>query len=271
MEIIIGLLVIAVAFFIYVNINKPNSASNKKSSKQSKEEKILNENYEWMNERWNQAKKEKASGEPSSFPAWFFDDVTDSQLEVIERIGLTLSGGKPTKGEASDIIGLFEPIEERNEEILKFFKVPFNNMNQSKGRHEVDKLFRNTENLEKWNNRPASAMQKECYKFFGLKISKGLKHNDAQKYISDYLDELSEKDELKIDEWEAYQDIYEEINDPDFREDYEIKKISLSLYRNIINKLKDEGKSTLDLADDLDAVVDKLIEEKPEIQKTSKY
>ena len=140
-------------------------------------------------------------------------------------------------------------------------------MNQSKARYEVSNLLNDPENQERWRNRPASAMQKEFYKFFGLKVPQGLTYETASNDISEYRKNLGEEDEAKMDEWDAYEDIYDEINDPDFREDYDLKKISISLYRLAIDQLKKEGKTLTELSDDPDMVVDKLLEIKPEIQK----
>jgi len=94
-----------------------------------------------------------------------------------------------------------------------------------------------------------------------------LTYEQASLFIDDYSAKLSEEDETKLDEWEAYENIYDEINDPDFREDYELKKISLSLYRTAIDQLKKEGKSLTELNDNIDMVVDKIIELKQDIQK----
>jgi hypothetical protein len=47
-----------------------------------------------------------------------------------------------------------------------------------------------------------------------------------------------------------------------------LKTISVSLYRSAIEEFKKDGKSLIELNDDLDSVVDKIIELKPEIQKT---
>jgi len=266
MEIIVGLLVVAfVIYFLFSGGSKKPSAA--KSSSIPKEERILNDNSGWMDERWVLARKKRDEGEVKSVPQWFFDDVTERQLQKIEEIGLKIRGGNPTKGEASDIIGLFEPVEEENIEILKFFKVSLKGMNQSKARYEVSKLLNDPDNLESWRNRSASAMQKEFYRFFGFKVPQGVTHETASKDINEYRKNLGEEDEAKMDEWDAYEDIYDEINDPDFREDYDLKKISISLYRSAVDQLKKEGRTLTELSDDPDAVVDKLLEIKPEIQK----
>lgn len=199
MELVVGLLVLAVILYLLFGGagKKPNTA---KPPYISEKEKILNENSGWMDERWALARKERDVGELRSVPRWFFDDVTEQQLQKIGEIGLKIGGGRPTKGEASDIIGLFEPVEVENIEILKFFKIPLKGMNQSRARHEVSKLFHNPGKLESWRNRPASPMQKEFYKFFALKTPQDLTHEVAARCINEYRKKLGQEDEAKMDE-----------------------------------------------------------------------
>jgi hypothetical protein len=131
MEIIIGVIILLAALYFLLS-RVGNRSAVKESMAVSKEEKILNENMAWLEERWEIAKKERDTGKLVTVPHWFFEDVTDRQLQKIEEMGLKIKGGRPSKGEASDIIGLFEPVEEENEEILRFFKAPMKGMNQSR-------------------------------------------------------------------------------------------------------------------------------------------
>lgn len=269
MAIIIGILVVITLFiyFLFSNTDNNSISSAARSKSPSKEEQILNDNLPWLRNRWSLAKSERAAGELSSVPHWFFDEITERQIRKIEEIGLTIKGNLPTKGEASDLIGLFESAEDEAIEILRFFKISLKGMNQSRARHEVDALLKSPENLEKWKNRPASAMQKEFYRFFALKAPQGLTHEVASTAITDFKEKLSDEDKERLDEWDTFEDIYDEINDPDYREDYDLKSISISLYRSAMDKLKSEGKTIKDISDDRDIVVDTIIKIKPEIQK----
>jgi hypothetical protein len=107
---------------------------------------------------------------------------------------------------------------------------------------------------------PATPMQKEFYKYFGLKLPKNLSYEDAEKFLYEQSSEMR-------DEWKAYEDIFEEINDPETRKDlYGIKKVSFSFYRSIIEELKKDGRALSELADDVDLVIDKAIELNPDIE-----
>jgi len=122
----------------------------------SKPIKVVSENIEWLEEEWNKAWDEKESGELKTVPEWWFDDAYEHQLKKIDRMGLVFNGDLPTQGQASDIIGLFEPPDYGDREILKFFKVPLREMTQTRAKYLVEQLLSDPDNASAWDNRPAS-------------------------------------------------------------------------------------------------------------------
>lgn len=257
---VVALLVVLLLYLASQRTSKPRNAGGRSSV--SREQRILDENLPWLRERW-QAAQEIDEGDTSIFPKWYFDDATEAQLRRIEETGLTISGGTPTKGQASDIIGLFEPVEEEHAEMLKFFGISVGGMNQSKARHQVALLQRDPANVERWETRPASQIEREFYRFVGLKAPKGLTHKQAEK---DSYDSPEGVPEEKIEEWQVYSDVWDSLCDADTRADYGIKKPSLALFRDAWTQLRAEGVSTGDL-EDLDALVDRLLELKPELNR----
>lgn len=232
----------------------------------TEEEKIVEQNREWLAERWAKANEEKAKGNLITVPNWFFDDVTEPQLRRLGETGIEITKGRPTKGQASDLIGLFEPVEPECEDVLRFFKVSLRGMNQSHARHEVGSLLADPERRNAWVNRPATAIQLEFYRFVGERPPKGITHMEAASFQSKYISALPDDDNL-LDEWESYESIWDELNDRDMREYYEIKSVSLSLLRDAVGELRKEGKTLSELASSVDVVVDKIVELKPEIRK----
>ena len=178
-----------------------------------------------------------------------------------------MSGVGLTKGKASDLIGLLEPIEEGHEAIFKFFKVPLGSMNQSRGQYEAGKLLADAKNAEAWNLRPAEPLQKEFLRFFDLKIPKELTCVEAKRLISEHRAKLEDEDSAKLDDWDLFESIVTDLAEKETRDDYDIKKPSLSVLRAAIDALRKEGNSMDDLAGDLDMVAQKLIELKPELEK----
>ena len=222
---------------------------------------ILQASEEWLEQRWERAKAEKAAGELRTVPHWFFDDPTDAQMRRLADMGLRLENDPVTKGQASDLIGLFEPPEEDNERILSFFKVPVRAMSETKAREEVAKLLADPEKRSAWESRPATPMQKEFYRFFGLKVPRGLSHEHAIAFIVWHRSTLPESQKAQLEEWDLFEAVYEDyVGDRDIREDYGIKKPSVSLYREAWQALKADGKSISEIDDDPEIVVAKIAE-----------
>ena len=220
---------------------------------------------DYLNAQWTAAKKERDSGAVSTFPKWFFDPVTERQLERLKSDGTAVSGGSLTKGAAPDLISLREPLDDDATEILRFFKVPLKGMNQAIGRYEVKRLLSNAENAAAWKARPAEPMQKEYLKFFGLAVPRGLTTVEAYQLMAVHRKETPEQDEKKTAEWESFESIVNDLEDRETREDYDIKKPSLSAIKDALAALRAKGED----ADDLQLVVDQLIQMKPELARDS--
>lgn len=246
--------------------NAPPQRQSPATSSDSDRQLVSNKSQiDYLKAQWTAAEKQRNSGQASTFPEWFFDPVTERQLKRLKSDGTEISGEAVTKGAASDLIGLREPIEEEDSDILKFFKLSTKGMNQTIGRYEAKRLLSNLENEAAWKARPAEPMQKEYLKFFGLPAPKGLTASEAQKLIAGHTEEAEGWDEKKAAEWEAFESIVNNLADPETREDYNIKKPSLTAIREAMAVLRATGQD----ADDIQAVVDQLIEMKPELERGS--
>jgi hypothetical protein len=114
------------------------------------------------------------------------------------------------------------------------------------------------------NNQPADSSQKDYFKFFAIPIPKGLTAGQAEQTIAEHR-KTSKPEELE--EWDGYTSILEEFDDKDFRDGYDLKKVSQSVLIEAINKLKAEGKTYKYLSDHIEEVVEKIIELKPDLEK----
>ncbi len=218
---------------------------------------------DYVKARWREAEHERDTGALSTFPDWFFDPVTPRQLERLKKDGTAVSGGQLSKGAASDLIGLKEPLEEDDVEVLKFFKVPLRGMSQTLGRYEVKRLLSTAENLAAWESRPAEPMQREYLKFYGLAVPKALTRVDAAKAIAAHQQQSRGKDSVKDEEWSTFESVASDLMDRETREDYDIKKPTLSSIRDAIAAVRARGEDP----EDLQLVVDQLLETKPELSR----
>lgn len=115
--------------------------------------------------------------------------------------------------------------------------------------------------------KPASASQKECLKFFGLPTPKNLTSGQAEAVIIEHRKKLEGENNSLLDEWDAYEKISDEFDDADFRDNYELKKVSLTLLKQALDDLKRNGATMSDLANDIDKVVEKVIALRPDTKK----
>lgn len=137
----------------------------------------------WLQERWDLAQR---LGVGDVFPAWYFDQMTESQARRLEEDGRRYSG-QLTKGQASDLIGLGEQPDEEDREVLRFFKRPLRGMNETRARHEIALLFQEEANRKAWADRPATTRQREFFRFFGMKPAAGLLKREADQQIAERL------------------------------------------------------------------------------------
>ncbi len=125
-----------------------------------------------------------------------------------------------------------------------------------------------TENLSKWENRPATQEQKEFYRFFGIKVSTGLSIKDAEKTIKETRAKARAEGAIKLDEWDAYASIITDLSDKEMlKDDFEIKKPSLALIRDAVDALVKEGCPLTNL--DVYDVVEKIQELKPDMTRAA--
>ena len=120
----------------------------------------------WLEDRWKLAQEQKISGINGIFPEWYFDEVTERQIKKLNELSISFSKNI-TKGQASDLIGMQEPVDNESIKVLKFFKIKTAGINKVQARHKVALIFENKENAKKWKERPPAQYQKEFFKFFG--------------------------------------------------------------------------------------------------------
>ena len=94
-----------------------------------------------------------------TFPRWYFESTTEDQVAQIKKMGLTTDGLKLTNGQASDIIGLFEPADEKDLELLQRHKVPLGGMNKTRAREKATKILLNHTYLKLSNLNPEKEVE----------------------------------------------------------------------------------------------------------------
>ncbi len=271
MEYIITVIILIIWFFIsrMPKTNKiklknlsPDSNKNKYHAPDYKKEN--NDEMNFLRERWHLADIHYHKGDNSIFKEWYYENATDNQKQRLDKLDIHF-GKEITKGQAYDLFGIYEDPNDKDIEVLKFFKKSIKGINKTRAMHEASLIFNNEKNIEEWKNRPITQIQKEFFKFFGIKINRNMTSIQAKKEIDEYMKD--EHNNNNIDEWIAFEEIIKELSDKEILLEFEIKKPNISLIKSAIERLKEEGKSYQEIGEDIDLIVDEIIKIKPDIRK----
>jgi hypothetical protein len=258
MEVVIILIAGALFFAWKTGVFKDTAGHTSKNTNTSKNQKQP-PIPEWLQERWRIA----ASNKYSNLPEWYTKPATERQVQKLEELGYTANPTNLMRGTASDIIGLYEEADDESIKILKFFKVSTAKINETAARDAIDKIFSKESNIVLWEQRPLDAIHKEYCKLFSLKIPAGISYSKAISTVTAHKMNLP-KNDPKLEKWNKLAEIYEELEDKEVREEFDIKKAPLSLIKQSIDALLAEGSALDEL--DISDIVEQMIELKPDIE-----
>lgn len=216
----------------------------------------------WLREHWQLIDQlgDKAV-ESGYIPQWYIEPATPRQLQRLRDDGVAVDK-KIQKGQASDLIGLFEEPDDDDMTVLRFFKQAAGVRSSTHARVLVSKLFLKQENRDRWAARPATVLQKEFYRFAGEKPPKGVTFNQAADYIRA---KVSEMDQDTADQWGAFESAYEDFHDPENRRYSDVKKPSMTDFKKAFSAVVDAGGDP-HLVDASD-IEEKLLEINPALEK----
>lgn len=118
----------------------------------------------------------------------------------------------------------------------------------------------------KFDGKPAIPLQKEFYRTFDFKVPKGLTYLAAKQFIKEKSAEIGKEDDGALQAWKHYGGIVKALSNPEIQETYDIRAVSISRLRSAIIALVDEGHSLEDMDCDLEIVVEKLIDLRPNLE-----
>lgn len=229
----------------------------------------VNANLEWLQPRWARAQQERDSKAIETVPRWFFHKSTKAQRSRLERHGVTWPEGELTKGKASDLIGLFVKPAPEECKVLKFFNESVDGQSETEVRERTAQLLLDPESLARWEGRSPAPLQKAFFALMDVERPRGLTWKTADEAIESHLKGWAAGDDPRHRGWAAFEELYEELDDPETRKDLEIKKVPMKLLLETLQAGLAEGQELEHLANDLDAVVEALIERRPSLRRGS--
>lgn len=254
---------IALAIYGYIKIKtgrKAEKPAKSQSPQRSSSGKGNREIPEWLTERWTAANAAEASKDFTQFGAWYFDEPSTHQIERLRNDGWMLKA-QPSKGQASDLIGLGEDADPEQLETLAFFKIKRRTMSQTEAREALRQIFANPDNVALWEARPAASGQKLFFQFFDVKMPKGLSQVDADAAIAEV---IVRRPEI-ADQWEALADAWNELQGPETREDYGLKKFTSAQFAAAAKAVLADEEEDNDL--DADTISEKLLDLYPQLER----
>jgi len=268
MEIVLLIVLIAAAFIFGASRSsgpskgRPGTSSSRTAAAPQQtaggKQSVLQANESWLRERWHAAK-----AQPQQFPHWYWEEATDKQRARLAKEGVSIPSSC-SKGQHSDVIGLFVDADPEDLDMLKFFGIALKGAqrNETRAKHEVAALNADPEKQRAWRSRPANPLHREFYRFLGERPPTGLTVEQAEARMRDADDALTE---AQRDEWDAIENMVDEFEDREFRSDVEIRKPSPADIRAAIAALKADGKD----ADDPYELAEKLLAMKPTLARES--
>ena len=122
-------------------------------------------------------------------------------------------------------------------------------------------------NAEELRGRPVSAFQKEFAKFLEVKLPSKCTRTKADEVLDALREELRENDPAKLEEWQSYLSIVEEMSDTDTLYTFDLKKPGEKVLQQALDSLRADGSSYSEIEDDLDVLVERPREIKPELER----
>lgn len=198
--------------------------------------------------------------------AWRDDPATDKQLDYLESLGGRIPARGLTKGEASDRISKLEPIDEDDAAVLRYFKVSTKGVSKDSAARAVEALMKDETHQKAWADRPLSIELKEFFRLAKLKVPNEMGYEAAEALKIETLKSWHAEGSPKHADWVDYERLLEELYDPDARESWGIKKPPITLVRNCIAELLEQGSTYASLADDPDELIERMLEKKPDLE-----
>lgn len=217
----------------------------------------------WLESRWAERRANKDAAHDGA-PHWWWDEVTDRQLEKLRELGAPVPAGV-NKGQASDLIGLYVTPGDDEVEVHKYFKVPTKGLNQTRARYLREEILGDPEKKTRWETRPPTPERRHFFEFFGIPLPRGITEVEAKELEDEKYSELNEANDPRIEDYDAYLAILDSFSDRDTCETYDVRKPPVALLRRAVAELVSGGRTYRQLEAAPELVASKLRELAPDL------
>ncbi len=149
-----------------------------------------------------------------------------------------------TIDEASHLLDLFSPPSGRQIDILKHFHLHHSqDMNKTAANFYIREIFKDPENIERWNRRPPTSRIQQAILFMSGQTMSGLTYVEAQSKLT----ELGMQKPMRYQTWKRMERLYFESNSPELLKKYNARKITWKHFFKVHDALVASGLSEDDI------------------------
>lgn len=199
--------------------------------------------------------------------AWLLR-ATSAQVEQLQDAGwgeaFASNGPVLTRNQAMDLLMLAKAPEAEDKELLEFFGIDIEEPNALVAAHQTSSLRLDPQKMQEWNERPATALQKEALRYFQGKVARSMTADAAKsslQAIERSLYQSGRAPEWSV--WLRFSQTWQDLQAKDVCAQYDIKKPAPTKIREAIQSLLDDNVAEWS---EKDVVVQRLVELYPDLE-----
>lgn len=214
---------------------------------------------EWLSAEWH--KQYQTQGAPWRLRA------TAVQIEQLREAGwgatFEAEDNVLTRNQAMDLLMLAKPPEQEDSELIAFFNIEFEELNALVVSHKAAELRLDSQAMQTWNERPATALQKEAVRYFQGKVPRTITAEAAKASLQEIERGLYQGGRAaEWSTWLRFAETWQHIQAKEVYGSYDIKKPTPARIRDAIQSLLDDN---VEEWNERDVVVQRLIERYPDL------
>ena len=214
---------------------------------------------EWLSAEWH--KQYQNQGAPWRLRATAF------QIEQLREAGwgttFEADNNVLTRNQAMDLLMLAKSPEQEDSELVAFFDIKFEEINALVISHKAAELRLDSQAMKTWNERPATALQKEAVRYFKGNVPRTITAEVAKASLQEIERGLYQGGRAtEWSTWLRFAEAWQHIQAKEVYDSYDMKKPTPARIRNAIQSLLDENVEEWNARD---VVVQRLIERYPDL------
>lgn len=194
--------------------------------------------------------------------------ATQAQIEQLQDAGwgenFGTDGGLLARNQAMDLLMLAKTAEAEDVELLEFFNIEVDEPNALVVSWHAAALRLDAKAMQEWNERPATALQKEALRYFQGKVARSITAEAAKSSLLAIERGLYQSGRAaEWSTWLRFSETWQQLQTKDVCTHYDIKKPAPTKIREAIQSLLDDN---VDEWSEKDVVVQRLVELYPDLE-----